>query len=82
MDQFREFMAQKGLRVSRERVVVAEEVLSSPGPFTAEELLERLAAREPRTSRSTMYRTLEKLLEAELIHLVKELGGREVYHVA
>jgi Fur family ferric uptake transcriptional regulator len=79
IEKYLEFLASKGWRLTREREVVVDEVYSSVAPFDAVQLLARLAGREPRVSRSTMYRTLESLLDAGLIRMLTEPDGRQSY---
>ena len=79
IEKYREFLASKGWRLTREREIVVDEIFSSVAPFDAEQLLARLAGREPRVSRSTMYRTLESLLDAGLIRMTTESDGRQAY---
>jgi Fur family ferric uptake transcriptional regulator len=80
VDKYREFLASKGLRMTRERAIVVEEIFSSHEHFDAEQLIERLAqSRDRRVSRSTTYRALKNLEEAGLIRKVARQDKREIY---
>lgn len=58
-EKYREFLATKGLRMTRERAIIVDEVFSSHEHFDAEQLIQRLALRKTgrRVSRSTIYRS-------------------------
>jgi Fur family ferric uptake transcriptional regulator len=81
VEKYREFLASKGLRMTRERAIIVEEIFSSHEHFDAEQLIERLARRGDarRVSRSTIYRALDKLEEAGLIRKVARQDNREIY---
>lgn len=80
-EKYREFLLTKGLRMTRERAIIVEEVFASHEHFDAEQLVQRLAQRHDsrRVSRSTIYRSLALLEEAGLIRKVARQDGREVY---
>ena len=79
-EKFREFLSSKGLRMTRERAIIVEEIYSSHEHFDAEQLNERLARlHEKRVSRSTIYRTLTQLEDAGLIRKVARQDDREIY---
>lgn len=76
-EKFKEFLLTKGLRMTRERATVLEEVFATHEHFEAEQLVQRLA--EQRISRSTGYRTVKLLEEAGLIRKVARQDLRDVY---
>lgn len=76
-EKFREFLLTKGLRMTRERTAILEEVFASHEHFEAEQLVQRLV--EQRVSRSTGYRTVKLLEEAGLIRKVARQDLRDVY---
>lgn len=79
-EKFREFLSSRGLRMTRERAIVVEEIFSSHEHFDADQIVERLARlHEKRVSRSTVYRTLTQLEEAGLIRKVARQDDREIY---
>lgn len=80
-EKFREYLATKGQRMTRERAIILEEVFSSHEHFDADALVQRVAAREDsrRVSRSTVYRTLTQLEESGLIRKVARQDGRDLF---
>lgn len=77
--KFREHLASKGLRMTRERRAVLNGILDAPGHFTADDLYIRLKRRDPMVSRATVYRTLELLVGSRLVEKV-DLGGQQAYY--
>jgi Fur family ferric uptake transcriptional regulator len=67
-ERLREHLRARNLRVTPERLDVLEGVLSRDGHFDAEELLAHLRRSNKSVSRATLYRTLDHLAEAGLIH--------------
>ena len=64
---FLEFLATKGLKMTRQREAVVDEIIGNPGHFEAEEIVQRLKSNRNRVSRATVYRTLELLQECLLV---------------
>lgn len=84
-DLFRQYLAQRGLRLTAERQAVLDEVFATHDHFEAEELLLRLKKGRHRVSRATIYRTLELLVDAGLVRKVGTLnltpqGGAGSYY--
>lgn len=81
VEKYREFLATKGLRLTRERSIIVEEVFASHEHFDAEQLVQRLSQRtaKRRVSRSTIYRSLHQLEEAGMLRKVARQDGREIY---
>ncbi len=65
----------RGVRFTPLRRAVFELVLSAGGPVTAYELLERLRAGHRGATPATVYRALEFLLAARLVHKVESLSA-------
>ena len=80
-EKYREFLATKGLRLTRERSIILEEVFAYHEHFDAEQLIGRLAQRTDgrRVSRSTIYRSLLQMEEASLIRKVARQDDRDVF---
>ncbi|CAK9085188.1 Ferric uptake regulation protein (Ferric uptake regulator) [Durusdinium trenchii] len=80
-EKYREFLATKNQRMTRERAIIVDEVFSSHEHFDAEQLIQRLAQRTDgrRVSRSTIYRSLALLEEAGLIRRVARQDDRDVF---
>ena len=64
------FLAGKGLKFTRQRETVVDEIFASGGHFEAEDIVERLKRKRGRVSRATVYRTLELLQECRLVEKV------------
>tara|TARA_B100001123_G_C15339414_1_gene1034152 strand:- start:3846 stop:4331 length:486 start_codon:yes stop_codon:yes gene_type:complete len=67
---FREHLAQQGLRVTNQRLAIFGAALDSEDHFTAEDLLERVHKIDHTISRATVYRTLPILTESNLVREV------------
>ena len=78
-DVFTSFLAGKDLKLTRQREAVMEEIFGSSGHFEAEEIVQRLKNNRTRVSRATVYRTLELLLECQLVERL-DLGGGGSYY--
>ncbi|HQU24140.1 MAG TPA: Fur family transcriptional regulator [Acidiphilium sp.] len=65
----------RGQRFTLLRRAVFELVLTAGGPVTAYELLERLRAGHQGATPATVYRALEFLLAARLVHKVESLSA-------
>src|SRR5258708_17296554 len=80
-DKFREYLATRGKRLTRERETIVEEVFSSHEHFDTDQLVSRLAGRTDgkRVSRATVYRTLDDMVLAGLLRKVARSHNREVY---
>ncbi len=61
------YVASQGLRQTKQRNKLVEEIFSSAEHFTIEELLERLRKTDVRASRATVYRTVKLLVEAQML---------------
>jgi len=60
------YIAERGLKQSRQRDVVAEAFFTARGHLSADELVGRVRAVDPRVSVATVYRTLKLLGESGL----------------
>lgn len=80
-EKYREYLATKGLRMTPERSILVDEVFSSHEHFEADQIVQRLASRKDgkRVSRSTVYRRLKELEEANLIRKVARQDDRDLY---
>jgi Fur family ferric uptake transcriptional regulator len=80
-DKFREYLATRGMRLTRERETIVEEVFASHEHFDTDQLVTRLTSRTDgtRVSRATVYRTLDDMVLAGLLRKVARSNNREVY---
>jgi Fur family transcriptional regulator, ferric uptake regulator len=67
---FREFLRQRKLKYTTERLAILKAVQRFGRPFEAEELLLSLREGDYRISKATIYRTLKHLLDAGLLKQV------------
>ncbi len=65
--RFRDFLAQKNLRLTSQRQAIIETVFGTHQHFTADQLLEWSRRRDGSVSRATVYRTLPLLTESGLV---------------
>ena len=61
------YLQRSGLRLSKGRQSVFDEVMNAHGHFTAEELVKHCKDSKCKVSRATIYRSLHELLEACII---------------
>jgi len=65
--RFLGYLAKTGLKVSRGRELIFDEVMCLHGHFTAEELTKECLQKKLKVSRPTVFRVLHDLLEAGII---------------
>ena len=69
-DIFRQYLYGQNLKMTRERLVILEEVFSSDEHFGADELHLRFARKKVPLSRATIYRALDHLVKSGLVRRV------------
>jgi Fur family ferric uptake transcriptional regulator len=69
---FREFLSGKGLKLTKERQRILDEVSSYRGHFDPEELLLSMKNKSIKVSKASVYRTLPLLVESGLIEQVEK----------
>ena len=79
-DKFRRFLAQKGLRVTNQRLAIFDAAFAQTDHFTAEQLLDYARAIDDSVSRATVYRTLPIMTESVLLREVDIGSGEKFYH--
>jgi len=72
------FLKSRGLKLTSQRMAIFEEVFRDHGHFYADEIAARLKKRGGTASRATVYRTLDLLVEAELVKAVRP-GTSQMY---
>jgi Fur family ferric uptake transcriptional regulator len=77
---FRNFLRQRSLKYTTERLAILNAVQKFGRPFEAEELLLTLREGDYRTSKATIYRTLKHLLDAGLLKQVHFGGGKQAHY--
>ncbi len=68
---FVEFLKRRGLKTTRERTALFDEIFSAHRHFDADDLVEKMRERGKKISRATVYRTLELLHECGLVGRVR-----------
>ncbi|MCZ8239700.1 MAG: Fur family transcriptional regulator [Leptospiraceae bacterium] len=67
MTTFSNYLKKKGLKITTQRMLVAEKIFSIHNHFTAESLQEELKDRRDEISKATIYRILSIMVEAGLL---------------
>jgi len=78
-EQFRSHLAQRGLRVTNQRLAIFAAAFEQQEHFTAEGLLGHARALDDSVSRATVYRTLPILTESALLREVDIGRGEKFY---
>jgi len=76
---FREFILSKGLKTTRKRDEILEEILTTDGHFDPDELYIRLKQKGSKVSRASVYRTLPLLVESGFIEEVERVDKHAHY---
>lgn len=76
------YIAKHGLKSTRQRTLILEIFYSAGGHMSAEELLERVRAEDPKISQATVYRTLRLLTECGLAEARNFGDGQTRYEIA
>ena len=77
VELFKKTCAQKGLKVTPQRITIFEELLKAKDHPSADVLYKRVRKTLPNISFDTVYRTLSSFVELGLIGLVKSYDGRK-----
>jgi Fur family ferric uptake transcriptional regulator len=77
---FREFLRQRKLKYTTERLAILKAVQRFGRPFEAEELLLNLREGDYRISKATIYRTLKHLVDAGLIKQVMFGNNKQAHY--
>lgn len=79
--RIREELHTRGLRWTPQRRLILDVLAATQGHVTGSEIVERCRQRDPETTPSTVYRTLDVLEELGYLHHSHGADGREEYHV-
>lgn len=77
--KFREFLTTKGLKLTKERDEILNEILITKKHFDPEELFIRLKAKGSKVSRASVYRTIPLLIESGFIEEVERIDRHAHY---
>ena len=82
-EDFKKILKEKGLKVTRQRLVVLEVLAENEEKhLTAEEIYEKVKVENPDIGLATVYRTVQLLLELELIDRINLDDGFVRYEIA
>jgi len=81
LTELRDELRARGLRWTPQRRLILEVLAEASGHVTGAEIVERCRARDPETTPSTVYRTLDVLEELGYVHHSHGIDGREEFHV-
>jgi Fur family ferric uptake transcriptional regulator len=76
---FQNFLGEKGLKLTKERIAVLKEVFSSHSHFEPENLYLRIKDSGSKASRASVYRTLNLLVESGLVEKVTRTEKSNIY---
>lgn len=76
------YMAERGLKATRQRSLIVSTFFDTPGHVNVEELLVRVREQDPRVSAATVYRTMKLLTECGLAHARHFEEGQTRYESA
>ncbi len=79
MEKFKKFLKTRGLKFTRERKIILDQVFSVHDHFDVEDLLYMFRKRKKQVSRASIYRTLSLLVESGLVGKVDFGEGRAYY---
>ncbi len=77
--KFKDYLSKKGLKLTKERDEILNEVLKIKGHFDSDELFLRLKARGSKVSRASVYRTIPLLVENGFIEEVERVDRHAHY---
>lgn len=66
LDGYREYLSQKGLKLTKQRLLIVEEFFRSGGHINADDLFRRVQKRYKGIGLASVYRTLKSLTESGL----------------
>jgi Fur family ferric uptake transcriptional regulator len=81
LDSTRDRLRSRGMRWTPQRKAILEVLARTDGHVTGAELVERCRERNPDTTPSTVYRTLDVLEDLGLVRHSHGHDGREEFHV-
>lgn len=76
---FRTFLQKKGLKLTKPREVILEEVFLTHEHFNVDDLYDQIRAKNDNVSRATVYRTIPLLVEAKLIKNALRCAAKDHY---
>jgi len=78
-EKFKAFLAEKGLRVTNQRLAIFDAAFAQDDHFTAEELLAHARVLDESVSRATIYRTLPIMTGSAILREI-DIGKNNKYY--
>jgi Fur family peroxide stress response transcriptional regulator len=78
-EKIKEKLTAKGLKVTMQRVAVYEALINSKEHPSADSIIEGVSKKYPGISTGTIYKTLETLVEKDLVKKIKNDGDKMRY---
>lgn len=82
MSDFKQYLAEQGLKMTRQRRAIAEAVFRSDGHLTLNEILEMAKVSQPSVGYATVYRTMKLLAQSGMAAEHKFDDGQARYELA
>lgn len=79
LDQFRNFLKDKSLKLTRERIEILKEISSLKTHFDIDGLSTILQGKKSKVSRASLYRTIPLLVESGLVEEIKTIDRHTYY---
>jgi Fur family ferric uptake transcriptional regulator len=76
---FHEYLQKKGLKLTKPREIILEEVFYTKKHFNVDELYDQIKRKYDNVSRATVYRTIPLLIEANLIKNALRCAAKDHY---
>ncbi len=76
---FQEFLRRRGLKLTTQRNIIAKRIFRTTGHFSAEDIVDSFRRERKPISKSTVYRTLDLLVEADLLDTIDFDQGYRLY---
>jgi len=73
------FLQKKGLKLTRPREIILQEVFRTHEHFNVDELYDQIRQKHDNVSRATVYRTIPLLIEADLIKNTLRCSAKDHY---
>ncbi|MEW6116097.1 MAG: transcriptional repressor [Nitrospirota bacterium] len=80
-EKFKEFLCTKGLKSTKERDEIINEIMGMKGHFDPDELFTKLKTKGSKVSRASVYRTIPLLVECGLIEQVERTDKHAHYEI-
>jgi Fur family transcriptional regulator, ferric uptake regulator len=76
---FRNYLLEKGLKLTRSRLAILDMVFDTHSHFDAEDLYQMIRTKDKNVSRATVYRTIPHLTDSGLVRKSMRQEGKDYY---